>query len=467
MGSLFSGCYSLTSIDMSHINTSNAITIDSIFKGCKSLTSINISHFDTKNAKLFYDMFSGCELITYLDLSNFDTSNADTMQHMFENCTSLVSLNLSKFDTSKVTRMEYMFNNCQFISSLDLSNFNTSKVNNMEHMFDNCKSLISLNLSNFDTSSVTNMNYMFQNCLSLSSLNLSNFSMENIKTLIYMFYNCENLEYINLQNSRTNATKTSLFDGTLKNIVVCAEYDIFRNYLPECGIIDCSETWRENQKKINLENNNCTDDCILVNNKYDYLSKCYDSCPIGAYANNYKCENCHPDCKTCLGPGNINNTNCKSCFSTEKYLKFGNCVSTCDNGYYIDENNSSMKICKCDLEKCFSCSEESLSINLCISCNENYYPKSNELNNNNYINCYNSPEGYYLDINDSIYRPCYSLCKSCDKDGNEIEHNCLEYNTDYVISDSEVNDYNISDSNSIININTYESYPINYYNECN
>ena len=276
--------------------------------------------------------------------------------------------------------------------------------------------------------------------------------MENIETLIYMFNDCQNLEYINLQNSKSNAIKTGLFDNTVKNLVLCVEYDFFKEYITDCNIIDCSENWRENRKKINLENDSCTNDCNLVNYKYEHQFKCYNACPTGTWANNFQCEDCHPDCKACDGPAYIINTNCKSCLSPDKYLQFGNCVSNCRNGYYIDENDSSIKICKCELDKCFKCSEESLSMNLCISCNDNYYPKSDELinNNNTYINCYNHVEGYYLDNNDLIYKPCYYSCKSCDKKGNEMEHNCLECK----------NNYNIS-----MNLNG-SSY-MNCYNECN
>lgn len=64
-----------------------------------------------------------------------------------------------------------------------------------------------------------------------------------------------------------------------------------------------------------------------------------------------------------------------------------------------------IKICKCELTKCKSCSNESLSKNLCISCNEEdkYYHKLNDTENiGEFINCYktNSILNYYLDIND-------------------------------------------------------------------
>ena len=48
-------------------------------------------------------MFSGCESLTSLDLSNFDTKNVINMSHMFSGCCSLKEITLSyKFDTSHV-----------------------------------------------------------------------------------------------------------------------------------------------------------------------------------------------------------------------------------------------------------------------------------------------------------------------------------------------------------------------------
>ena len=52
-----------------------------------------------------------------------------------------------------------------------------------------------------------------------------------------------------------------------------------------------------------------------------------------------------------------------------------------------------------------------LEKNLCSKCNINYYPKENDpLNIGEYINCYKNPDGYYLDMNDSLYKKCYSSC---------------------------------------------------------
>ena len=130
----------------------------------------------------------------------------------------------------------------------------------------------------------------------------------------------------------------------------------------------------------------------------------------------------------------VDNTNCKSCKWPDKYLKYGNCVSNCTNGFYLDENDNSIKICKCDLNKCYKCSKEGFNKNLCLTCNEGYYPKENDNNNiGTYIDCYQSPKGYYLDNNNNnpIYKLCYESCSSCNIGGNAYYHNCNECKSDY------------------------------------
>ena len=54
-------------------------------------------------------MFSGCSSLTNINLSNFNTNNVTSISYMFSNCSSLTSLNLSNFNTNNVTDMNSMF----------------------------------------------------------------------------------------------------------------------------------------------------------------------------------------------------------------------------------------------------------------------------------------------------------------------------------------------------------------------
>ena len=90
------------------------------------------------NIENMRNMFSGCSSLTNLDLSSLDTKNVTNMRNMFYGCSNLTELDLSKFNTSNVTDMGWMFNNCSSLTILDLSNFNTDNVKNMLFMFNNC-----------------------------------------------------------------------------------------------------------------------------------------------------------------------------------------------------------------------------------------------------------------------------------------------------------------------------------------
>ena len=102
-----------------------------------------------------------------------------------------------------------------------------------------------------------------------------------------------------------------------------------------CPMIDCTDNWCLNQKKINLENDQCIENCSLTdNNKYNYKGECYTNCPNKTYNDNYTCEDCHPDCQECIKAPDIISTNCKVCSGSDKYLNFGNCYK---NDEYINE----------------------------------------------------------------------------------------------------------------------------------
>ena len=141
-----------------------------------------------------HGMFYDCSSLTSLDLSGLDTSKVGDMGWMFYNCSSLTSLDLSPLDTSAVQGMYSMFSDCSSLTSLDLSGFDTSAVTIMEHMFYDCSSLTSLDLSGLDTSKVGDMGWMFYNCSSLATIYASpGFDTGAVKSSDDMFSGCTSL----------------------------------------------------------------------------------------------------------------------------------------------------------------------------------------------------------------------------------------------------------------------------------
>lgn len=138
---------------------------------CHNQTSkVVFKDFDTSSVTNMGSMFSSCSRLATLDLSNFKTSAVKNMSGMFGSCRNLTTLDLSSFNTSSVTDMSSMFDNCSNLTTLDLSNFNTSAVTDMSRMFFFCNKLTTLDLSSFNTSAVTNMSGVFSNCTQLTSI---------------------------------------------------------------------------------------------------------------------------------------------------------------------------------------------------------------------------------------------------------------------------------------------------------
>ena len=106
-------------------------------------------------------------------------------------------------------------------------------------------------------------------------------------------------------------------------------------------------------------------------------------------------------------------------------------------------NYATVKNCKCNSIKCLSCPKVALiNQDLCLECNENYYRIENDISNfEEYINCYKEPKGYYFDYNESIYKKCYYICDACEKNGNNITHNCLLCNNNFPLAFHNNNNY--------------------------
>lgn len=207
MTNMFSGCTSLTSLDLSTFDTSNVTNMNNMFNDCTHLTDLNLSGFKTDKVTNMGSMFCDCTRLPSLDVSGFNTGNVTTMDYMFIGCSHLTSLDLSNFDTSNVTNMSFMFHGCSSLTSLNLSGFKTDNVTNMASMFADCSSLTSLNVTGFNTSNVWNMQSMFEGCSGLTTLDVSNFDTSNVTGMYYLFQSCSSLTTLDLSNFDTSKVR--------------------------------------------------------------------------------------------------------------------------------------------------------------------------------------------------------------------------------------------------------------------
>ena len=467
---MFYGCNSLTSINLNNFSTSKATTISGMFSGCSSLSSLNLSSFDTSEVIDFNYTFYGCTSLVSLNLSNFVTSKGTGMRMMFYGCNSLSSLDLNSFDTSEVTIFSWMFYGCSSLKNLNVNTFITSKAKEMSGMFQGCSSLSSLNVSSFDTSNVNDFHQMFCECKSLQYLNISNFITTNGILMNGMFEECSSLLSLDLNSFKTSdvtnlgymfADCTSLISLYLKNFDTssCNEFSSMFESCSSLISLDLSNfiipqnSNKENMfKKINENLVLCFDEtkaniisvlyesnknnCTCYQNSYKFFyekSECIDSCSKDEI---YKLEYENICYQVCPSETQISSTNtslCEKDLICEKYYnyEYTGCIDEIPIGYYLNDTNRKT-IDKCNI-KCNECSLESVQLDLCISCNEsiNYFPKDNEINDT-FKNCYdNDEEGYYLDINNKVYKPCYSTCKKCTEYGSDDNHKCTECYDNY------------------------------------
>ena len=220
MNSMFRNMSSLTSLNLSNLDTSKVTNMGGMFLGVSNLATINLSNFDTSKVINMSFMFFGMSKLTTLNLSNFNTSKVIYMNRMFSDVSNLTTINLSNFDTSKVIDMGFMFYDMSNLTTINLSNFDTSKVTNMGSMFYNMSKLTTFNLSNFNTSQVTNMDYMFAGMSNLTNLQLSElFDTSNVGSMRYMFHKDSKLTSLDLSSFNTkNVTNMDSMFSYLSNI---------------------------------------------------------------------------------------------------------------------------------------------------------------------------------------------------------------------------------------------------------
>jgi surface protein len=165
-------------------------------------------------------MFSGCSSLTSLDVSGFKTDNVTNMGGMFSGCSGLTNLDVSGFKTDNVTDMGYMFYKCSGLTSLDVSGFKTDNVTNMRAMFCGCSGLTNLDVSSFKTDNVKDMDWMFSGCNELNTIYASEkWNMSNVVESSNMFSQCYKLTGgagTTYQSTHTNGDYAHI-DGGLEN----------------------------------------------------------------------------------------------------------------------------------------------------------------------------------------------------------------------------------------------------------
>ena len=479
---LFEGCSSLTSIDLSPINFSNITDIDNMFSGCSKLENINFGNMDKAKPTYIYGLFEGCSSLTSLDISFLDFSEVEEIDSLFSGCSKLEKINFGNIETPQLTYIYNLFGDCSSLTSVDFSNFNFENVNDIGYLFSGCSKLKFENI-NFGNIKEANLEYMtglFEGCAELTSIDLSIFNLENVIDISYMFSQCSKLKIENINFGNLIKAKPSYAQGLFINCSSLSSIDLSFIDFSKISYMNDMFNGCSNIEKINFGNTNFSSlmniqslfhgcskliSLNLLNfntSKITDMSYMFSGCTNLKYLNlsnfnttkvkNIKAmfENCSSLIYLNLEPFVLNYTIVnktwafsgispivKYCINDNKtkYFLIGEQISLCSDICFqpnikIDLNNN---IC---LESCFENGYNKEYNNIC------YYecPKGTLLNNNlcedniclnnyedNLLNCSGkTPEGYYLDTYDNLYKKCFYKCKYCYGPGNETENNCIE-----------------------------------------
>ena len=480
MRNMFNNCKSLTSINISNFNISKVNNMNCMFRNCESLISLNLYNFNTLDISEHSQIFSGVGNGLIFCINEEKVSNIISQLSSFtKNCSYFCSSNsqykyiiekdefIDKCENDNIYKYEY--NNlcyktcpektkviientflCQFLECKNYYNYaKTGCIDSIpkgyflnstnEKTIDKCQ--IKCEICTLESTKINlclacnlEMNYYpkindaqnenyFINCYNIIP---EGYILHN-NSIKPCYYTCRNCSEIGDENDNKciSCNLNYEFKNDSGNDKNCYEKCLYYYYFDSSNKHHCtSDNKCPDEYKLLKEKNECIKNCSFSNYIFEYNNTCYEICPN----------------RTHISDNNI----CEDDLICEKYYNYNytGCLEVIPEGYYL--NNSKLKtIDKCNI-KCKSCNLESMKNNLCLSCNinKNYYPKMDDnLNNNNFINCYNEiPDGYILESN--IYKPCYPTCKYCKEIGNKDNNKCIQCKMDYTfISDFE-NDNN-------------------------
>ena len=205
-------CPNLTTIRFSFDGSTSSM--DEMCYGCSSLTSIDLSRLNTENASTFRFAFKGCSSLTSVNIENFNPASADSMVDMFAGCSSLVSVNFGSIGETPVQDMSGMFSGCSSLTSVDMSGLQTTDAVDIRGMFENCSALETVDLSGYV--SVSNTDGMFNGCKALRQVDLGGLTTEgtsNTADLYQMFKDCRELTSVVFREELTASRIDNMFDG--------------------------------------------------------------------------------------------------------------------------------------------------------------------------------------------------------------------------------------------------------------
>lgn len=225
IGSMFQGCYSLESIDISSWNKSNISNAQYAFANCPGIKNADISNWNFTGkdiANTLRYMFSGSSGVQVLNMNNFKVPGS--LSNFIRNIgiNGYYVLNVYDWDLSGVTSLASMFQDMYYITEIHGIDtwVNTSSIITAAQMFYGCSNLKCVEFGAVDFSSLENIYGMFQNCYSaLEELDFSEAIMPSINITVDAFNRCNKLRVIDLSGMvGSNITQPAQMFYTCENL---------------------------------------------------------------------------------------------------------------------------------------------------------------------------------------------------------------------------------------------------------
>ena len=208
---------SMTTVNLSNLNTSRTTNMARMFRNCSALTTADLRGLDTGAVTDMSYLFYKCTGLQSVNAAGLKTGNVTTMKGMFYECLTVKSLNLTGWDTSNVTTTKFMFIRCRAMEELIGSGgLNFSSVTDMESMCEGLDSLVTLDATNWGCENVTTMRQMFGWALSMEDIiGIENWNVSKVTNMETMFFRSPTFKELDLSgwNTASLQNTTSMFSG--------------------------------------------------------------------------------------------------------------------------------------------------------------------------------------------------------------------------------------------------------------
>ncbi|MCR5832473.1 MAG: BspA family leucine-rich repeat surface protein [Candidatus Saccharibacteria bacterium] len=215
MGQMFWRTTGITSLDLSSFSSESLLTVGEMFTGNTNLQSVTFGNsFTLSDVASMASMFNGCSSLESIDLSKVTFENVTTINSLFDGASALTSITLGQnINAEKLTDASSAFKGTSSLTALDLSSFHAPNLADMSDMF-RTTGVKNLDLSNLGATSITNIHEAFWGMTNLETIDISNLKLSGSQSPAGLFFNDSKLTTIYANDNTDFSSATSSTYGS-------------------------------------------------------------------------------------------------------------------------------------------------------------------------------------------------------------------------------------------------------------